>query len=91
MEREAAQDNLSHAKLTDEELSNTLQFKYLGVMQAADGDPLTSVFHCVEIAWSRFINLMYILTASKVSKSPRLRLFQALVISTLLYGCEFEK
>ncbi len=44
MEKEAAQDNLNHAKLGDEELSNTLQFKYLGVMQAADGDPFAPVF-----------------------------------------------
>ncbi len=53
MKKEAAQDNLNHAKLGDEELSNTLQFKYLGVMQAADGDPLAPDFHRVEIAWSR--------------------------------------
>ncbi len=38
MKKEAAQDNLNHSKLGEEELSNTLQFKYLGVMQAADGD-----------------------------------------------------
>ncbi len=44
MKKEAAQDNLNHAKLGDEELSNTLQFKYLGVMQAADGDPLAPRF-----------------------------------------------
>ncbi len=60
-------------------------------MQAADGDPLAPVCHPVEIAWSRFINLKYILTASKVSKILRLRLFQASVISTLLYGCESRK
>ncbi len=32
MKKEAAQDSLNHARLGDEELSNTLQFKYLGVM-----------------------------------------------------------
>ncbi len=40
-------------------------------MQAADGDPLAPVFHRVEIAWSRFRNLRYILTASKVSKKSQ--------------------
>ncbi len=80
MKNEAAQDNLNHARLGDEELLNTLQFKYLGVMQAADGDPLAPVFHRVEIAWSRFRNMRYVLTASKVSKSLKLRLFQASVI-----------
>ncbi len=38
-------------------------------------------FHRVEIAWYRCRNLRYILTASKVSKSLRLRLFQASVVS----------
>ncbi len=57
MKTEAAQDNLNHAKLGDEELSSILQFNYFGVMQAADGHPLAPVFHCVEIAWSRFRNL----------------------------------
>ncbi len=47
MKKEAAEDNLNHARLGDEELSNTLQFKYLGVMQAADGDSLAPV----SIAW----------------------------------------
>ncbi len=50
MKKEAAQDNLIHARLGDEELSNTLQFKYLGVRQAADGAPMAPVFHRVEIA-----------------------------------------
>ncbi len=68
VKNKAAQDNLNHAKRGDEELSNTLQCKYLGVMQAADRDPLSAVFHGVEIAWSRFRNLKYILTESKVSK-----------------------
>ncbi len=71
MKKEAAQDNLKHAKLGDKELSNTLQFKYLGVMQAADGDPLARVFHRVEIAWSRFRNLKHILTASKNIKKSQ--------------------
>ncbi len=44
MKKEAAQDNLNHARLGDEELSNTLQFKYLGVVQAADGDPWPQFF-----------------------------------------------
>ncbi len=35
--------------------------KYLGVMQAADGNPLAPVFHRVEIAWSRFRNLISLL------------------------------
>ncbi len=63
MKKEAAQDNLNHAKLEDEELSNTQRFKYLGVMQAAYGDPSAPVVYRVVIAWSRFRNLRYIWTA----------------------------
>ncbi len=40
VKKEAAQDGVNHANLGDEELSNTLQFKYFGVIQAADGDLL---------------------------------------------------
>ncbi len=44
MEKEAAQEILNHATLREEELSNTLQFKYLGCMEAGDGDTVAPVF-----------------------------------------------
>ncbi len=43
--RKAALEQLDNARLGDEDLSNTLQFKYLRVMQSGDGDPLTPVNH----------------------------------------------
>ncbi len=55
--RKAAQEQLDNVRLGDEELSNTLQFKYLGVMQSGDGDPLTPVNHRITKAWTSFRNL----------------------------------
>ncbi len=37
--REAAQKRFERVKLGDEELTNVLHFKYLGVMKSGDGDP----------------------------------------------------
>ncbi len=60
-------------------------------MQSGDGDQLVPVNHRMEIAWSRYINLKRILTSSRLPISLRLRLPQAFVMSTLLYGCESWK
>ncbi len=43
--RKAAQEELNSVRLGEEDLSNTLHFKYLGVMQSGDGDPLAPVNH----------------------------------------------
>ncbi len=55
--RKATQENLEHVRLGEEDLSNTLHFKYLGVVQSEDGDPLVSVEHRIIIACSRFRDL----------------------------------
>ncbi len=38
--RRAEQEELEQVKFRDAELSRVLHFKYLGVMQSSDGDPL---------------------------------------------------
>ncbi len=63
-----------------------------------NSDALESFWQRMETLWpqcftewkSRGLSL-YILTASKVSKSLRLRPFQASVMSNVLYGCESWK
>ncbi len=85
LKKEEAQNQLSLVKLGDVELKNTMQFKYLGVLQAVDGDSLASACRRVEISRSRSNYLKHILTASKLSSNLRLRLFQASVVFTLLY------
>ncbi len=60
-------------------------------MQSSDGDPLVAVNHRIAIAWSRYTHLKRILTASRLPKGLRLRLLNASVISTVLYGCESWK
>ncbi len=73
--RKAAQEQLENVRLGDEDLSNTLQFKYLGVMQSGDGDSLTPVNHRITKAWTSFRNLKRVLTDTKLRTSLRLRLF----------------
>ncbi len=38
--KKAAQEELETVRLGEADLSTTLHFKYLGVMQSGDGDPL---------------------------------------------------
>ena len=89
--RKAAQERFEQVKIGDEKLTNVLHFKYLGVMQSGDGDPLVPVTHRTMLAWSRFGQLKRVLTEKKLSKSLRLRIFSSCVVSTLLYGCEAWK
>ncbi len=70
---------------------NVLHFKYLGVMQSSDGDPLFAVNHPIVIAWSRYADLKRLLTAQDYQKGLCLRLLNASLISNLLYGCEAWK
>ncbi len=83
-----AQAQLDNVRLGDEDLSNTLQFEYLGVMQSGDGDPLTPVNHLITQAWTGFRNLKRVLTDTKLPTSLRLRLFGTFVVLSLLCGCE---
>ncbi len=53
---------LAKVRLEEEEIENVLCFKYLGVMQAGDGDPMAPVKHRVNIAWARFRDLKRVLT-----------------------------
>ncbi len=66
-------------------------FKYLGVLQSGDGDPLVPVNHRIEIAWSRYTNLKRILTSPGLQRRLRIRLLKASMISPLLCGCESWK
>ncbi len=67
---------------------HVLHFKYLGVMQSGDGDPLVPLSHRIVLASSRFGQLKRVLKEKKLSKSLRLRIFSSRVLSMLLYGCD---
>ncbi len=86
--RKALQKEYEKVKLGDEDLANLLHFKYLGVMQSGNGDPLVPVNRRVMTAWSLFRNLKRVLTEGRLSTTLRLRLFSAAGVSTILCGCE---
>ncbi len=50
--RKATQKQLEHVNLGEEDLRNTLYFKYLGVMLPGDGDLLAPVNHSMAKACS---------------------------------------
>ncbi len=89
--RKAAQEQLDNERLEDEDWSNTLQFKYLGVKQSGEGDPLTPVKKRITKSWNSFRNLKRVLTDTKLPTSLRLRLFLISVVSSLFYGCKSWK
>ena len=82
----AKQEELPHVKLGDETLENVYSFVYLGSEQAADGDPTVPVKHRTGVAWGRFGEYRQVLTSTKLNANVRLRLYSAIVGSTMLYG-----
>ncbi len=47
--RKAAQAQLEKVRLEEKYLKNVLHFKYFGVLQSGDGDPMVPVNHRVTI------------------------------------------
>jgi len=72
--------------LGNEQLENVYSFVYLGSDIAADGDPIIPVKHRTDVAWGRFGEYRTLLTNTKLNVSCRIRLFAALVGSTMLHG-----
>ena len=80
------QQELPRVMLGNEYLENVYAFVYLGSEVAGDGDPLIPAKHRTDIAWGRFADYRPVLTSTKLGVSLRLRLFVAIVGSTMLHG-----
>ncbi len=89
--KKATQEELENVRLGKEDLPSTFQFKYLGVIQTRDGDPLGPVNYRIANAWSRFQDIRSVLTDAKFPIRLRLRLLRVFCDSILLYGCESWK
>jgi hypothetical protein len=85
---ERAQGAEEKVHLSGHELKNVYRFKYLGQFFTADGDRR----HAVEVrmgqAKTRFGKLARIWESSVFPIAAKLRLFEAGVVSVLVYGCE---
>ena len=82
------QSKLKKVLLGTNELQNVYSFIYLGAEIAGDGNHETPLKHRSDVAWGRFKNMRTTLTSTKLSIELRVRLFAAVIIPTLIYGCE---
>ena len=74
--------------LGGQELENVYSFVYLGAEIAGNGNHETPLKHRSEFAWGRFNSMRTTLTSTKLSIDLRVRLFAAVIVPTLIYGCE---
>ena len=74
------QSTLENVLLGTNELQNVYSFIYLGDEIAGDGNHETLLKHRSDVEWGR--------TSMKLSVEFRVRLFAAVIIPTLIYGCE---
>ena len=85
---EKHQSTLGKVLLGNKELENVYSFVYLGAAIPGDGDPVTPLKHRSDVAWGRFNDMRTTLRSTKLPVSLRVRLFAAVVVSALIYGCE---
>ena len=82
----AKQAELPQVTLGNQTLENVYSFVYLGSEVAGDGDPTIPVKHRTNVAWGRFGEYRRVLINTKLSINIRLRLYSAIVGSTMLHG-----
>ena len=82
------QETLEKVLLGTNELQNVYSFVYLGAEIAGDGDHEIPLKHRSDVAWGRFNNMRTTITSTKLSIKLRVRLFAAVIVPTLIYGCE---
>ena len=75
-------------KIGDKELENVYTFTYLGAEVAADGDPLVTAKNRCDVAWAKFNEYRKVLTSAKLPVASRIRLYNVLVVSAMLYSSE---
>jgi hypothetical protein len=83
-------DRDAHAEITmnGEKLEEVDQFKYLGSTLTKDGRSTSEVKIRIAIATATMTRLHKIWRSSDITFGTKIKLFRALVLSTLLYGCE---
>ena len=74
--------------LGDHELTNVYNFKYLGHWFTADGNKRLAVTVRMGEAKNRFGILRNIWEGEMFPEAAKIKLFEAAVVSVLLYGCE---
>ena len=74
--------------MNGQQLEEITAFKYLGAVLTKDGRSTTEIKTRLAIATSNMAKLSKIWSSNNISFSSKIKLYRALVLSTLLYGCE---
>lgn len=69
-------------------LEEVVSFKYLGSTLTSDGKSLTEIKSRIALATAASSNLSILWKSRKISFKVKFRMYNALVLSVLLYGCE---
>ena len=85
---EEAQAKLDKVELMGAQLENVFEFKYLGFTFQAGGDRRRAVAINMAKARARFSKLWNIWDSKVLPLTAKIRLFEAAVVSVLIYGCE---
>ena len=80
------QETLKKVKMGEHELKTVHSFVYLGAEIAGNGDQEVTVKHRCNIAWGRFGEYRKTLTSTKLPLNMKIRLFETLVVSTMIYS-----
>ena len=83
-----AQELEGKVQMCGKVLGNVLEFRYLGVDFQTDGDMRHAIEVRMGMASSRFEELWCIWKDATLCTELKLRLFEAAVVSVLVYGCE---
>ena len=86
--KERAQEAAGEVWIGDHKLKNVYNFKYLGFMFLADGDRRHAAAIRMGIARTRFGQLHNIWGSTVIPRSAQMKLFEAGVVSVLVYGSE---
>ena len=75
--------------LNGNQIEDVQSFKYLGSMVNPAGESSEEIQSRISSAWSVFLQLRkYLWKRSEISPRTKLRVYEAMVLSVLLYGCE---
>ena len=75
--------------LNGSQIEDVQSFKYLGSMINATGESSEEIRNRISSAWNVFLQLKNSLwKRSEISPRTKLRVYEAMVLSVLLYGCE---
>ena len=75
-------------KIDDTTVKESDSFQYLGSTICANGDSHKEIMIRIGKAGSSFSNIQKILQKGMLGQNNKLKIYQSLVLSILLYGCE---